>query len=128
MRHWWPQQIEARKFALVAITTVEITVGGENGSTNKTQKFLAGDVIFIEDLWWGVWDDDVAVYEKANDNDFFSGTGSTQRVDDVVVDKMKGYAMRASSEKETDLNVLMLTVHTRCNTSTLEVFTDCKEG
>jgi hypothetical protein len=104
----YPKRPSPPKY-VVALSSMEITLGGGNGSmTNETQKFVAGDVIFIEDSWWGVWDDDVAVDEKLNDD--YIPTGTEQRVDDVVVDKMKGFVMRASSEKETDLNVLMLTV------------------
>lgn len=87
----YPKRPSLPKY-VVALTFMEITLGGGNGNANETQKFVAGDVIFIEDSWWGVWDDDVV------------------RVDDVVVDKMKGFVMRASSEKETDLNVLILTL------------------
>lgn len=80
---------------VVALSSMEITVGG-NG--NETQQFNAGDVIFVEDTWWGVWDS-----ENEEDN----------KTEDMERDetKMKGYIMRASSESETeDLNVLMLTV------------------
>ena len=80
---------------VVALSSMEITVGG-NG--NETQQFNAGDVIFVEDTWWGVWNS-----ENEEDNE----TEDMER-DET---KMKGYIMRASSESETeDLNVLMLTV------------------
>mmetsp|Transcript_20971 Transcript_20971/g.37882 ORF Transcript_20971/g.37882 Transcript_20971/m.37882 type:complete len:569 (-) Transcript_20971:45-1751(-) len=100
---------------VVALSSMEITVGG-NG--NETQKFDAGDVIFIEDTWWGVWDDDLDNDDddKLNENgDIVESTEetSTEQQDDDVADgdiKMKGYIMRASSESQTDLNVIMLTV------------------
>ena len=82
---------------VVALSSMEITVGGKNG--NETQQFNAGDVIFVEDTWWGVWDND-------DDDD-----DAEELIDDKTETKMKGYIIRASSEAETeDLNVLMLTV------------------
>jgi hypothetical protein len=90
---------------VVALSSMEITVGG-NGN-NETQKFVAGDVIFIEDAWWGIWD---------NDDELNDSSKGEDAPDDVTgengngVDKMKGYIMRASSQTQTDLQVFMLTV------------------
>ena len=96
---------------VVALSSMEITLGGGNGSSaNETRKFVAGDVIFIEESWWGVWDDVVVVDDDDADADEDDTPTGTERGEDVVDKKMKGYVMRASSEKETDLNVLMLTV------------------
>ncbi len=83
---------------VVALSPLEITVGG---NCNETQNFKAGDLIFIEETWWGVWDNE----EEREDA---SSPESTQAENDQS--KMKGYIMKASSQTETDLNVLMLTV------------------
>ena len=85
---------------VVALSSMEITVGG-NGN-NETQKFDAGDVIFIEDAWWGIWDND----DELND----SSEGADRGENGDGVDKMKGYIMRASSQSQTDLHVFMMTV------------------
>ena len=84
---------------VVALSSLEITVGGKG---NETRKFAAGDVIFIEDSWWGVWDIDGEV-EHETIEDATDGVNGTEA-------KMKGYVMRAYSESEVDLNVLMLTI------------------
>jgi len=87
---------------VVALSSMEITVGGGKKG-NETQQFKAGDVIFVEDAWWGVWDNEEneSLDEKEDDGES-DGSSSTS---------MKGYIMRASSESETeDMNVLMLTV------------------
>lgn len=92
---------------VVVLSPLEITVGG-NG--NETQKFDSGDVIFIEDTWWGVWDvDDESDSETIMHENQSSTTDVTYRMngDEGI---MKGYIMRASSESEVDLNVLMLTI------------------
>lgn len=81
---------------VVALTEMEVTVGG---SGNETQKFKAGDVIFIEDSWWGVWDDFDEEDSRPVESDNEQSTGN-----------MKGYVMRASSGSQEDLQVLMLTV------------------
>eukprot|EP00571_Detonula_confervacea_P000506 CAMPEP_0172317014 /NCGR_PEP_ID=MMETSP1058-20130122/30268_1 /TAXON_ID=83371 /ORGANISM="Detonula confervacea, Strain CCMP 353" /LENGTH=578 /DNA_ID=CAMNT_0013031465 /DNA_START=98 /DNA_END=1834 /DNA_ORIENTATION=+ len=96
---------------VVALSSMEITVGG-NG--NETQKFNAGDVIFIEDTWWGVWDDEDES-ESVDDIGHADETNegySSDETRDVKNDetKLKGYIMRANSESQADLNVLMLTV------------------
>jgi len=105
----YPKRPSPPKY-VVALSSMEITLGGGNGShANETRKFVAGDVIFIEDSWWGVWEDDVVVVDDDDADEDDTPTG-TERGEDVVDKKMKGYVMRASSEKETDLNVLMLTV------------------
>lgn len=75
---------------VVALSPFEITVGG-NG--NQTQVFAAGDVIFMEDSWWGIWN------EEDDEN-----TDATEQND------MKGYIMRAHPDSKQDLNVMMLTV------------------
>ena len=69
---------------VVALSPFEVTVGG-NG--NQTQVFKPGDVIFMEDSWWGENDDN-----------------------EVVGNETKGYVMRAHSDSKQDLNVMMLTV------------------
>lgn len=69
---------------VVALSPFEVTVGG-NG--NQTQVFKPGDVIFMEDSWWG-------------END-----GS-----EAVRNETKGYVMRAHSDSNQDLNIMMLTV------------------
>lgn len=100
---------------VVALSSMEITVGG-NG--NETKKFVAGDVIFIEDTWWGVWDDNVEFHRPSRVADAFdnatrggdSSDGAPRDEDGGGIDKMKGYIMRASSQSQTDLDVLMLTV------------------
>jgi len=100
---------------VVALSSMEITVGG-NG--NETHKFEAGDVIFIEDTWWGIWDDDSEKKGGNNGDGKLSDNGdnvedaSTEQQTDTGKDetRMKGYVMRASPESQTDLNVLMLTV------------------
>jgi len=88
---------------VVALSSMEITVGaGKNG--NETQQFKAGDVIFVEDTWWGVWDneEETGLLDEKEDDGESDGSSSTS---------MKGYIMRASSESEAeDMNVLMLTV------------------
>jgi hypothetical protein len=76
---------------VVALSPFEITVGGYG---NQTQVFAAGDVIFMEDSWWGIWNEDVDE-QKQKDSD---GT------------EMKGYIMRAHPDSKQDLNVMMLTV------------------
>ncbi|KAL7529700.1 hypothetical protein ACHAXR_003111, partial [Thalassiosira sp. AJA248-18] len=48
--HHHPKRPSPPKY-VVALSPMEITVGGGNNS-NETQKFDAGDVIFIEDTWW----------------------------------------------------------------------------
>ena len=78
---------------VVALSSMEITVGGDG---NETKQFNAGDVIFVEDTWWGVWDSE-----------------NEEEESEETKMKMKGYIMRSSSESEReteDLNVLMLTV------------------
>eukprot|EP00986_Skeletonema_menzelii_P002725 scaffold764_cov79-Skeletonema_menzelii.AAC.13 len=85
---------------VVALSPLEITVGG-NG--NETQQFNAGDVIFFEDTWLGIWDDIMMDnydedYDETNDN-FLNSE-----------EKVKGYTMRASSESRNDMNVIMLTI------------------
>ncbi len=56
---------------VVALSFMEITVGG-NG--NETQKFVSGDVIFIEDAWWGIW---------YNDDEFNDSSNRVNAADDV---------------------------------------------
>ncbi len=100
---------------VVALSSIEITVGG-NG--NETQKFVPGDVIFIEDAWWGIWDNYGKLYDSTKGDeapddvtgkeDSSEGTDRGDNADGI--DKMKGYIMRASSQSQTDLHVLMLTV------------------
>jgi len=87
---------------VVALSSMEITVGGGK-NRNETQQFKAGDVIFVEDTWWGVWDNEEnESFDEKEDDGESDGSSSTS---------MKGYIMRASSESETeDMNVLMLTV------------------
>ena len=101
-----PKRASPPKY-VVALSTLEITVGG-NG--NETQKFAAGDVIFVEDTWWGVWDVDGEFDgdTKRHKNQTSSDGATDERHEDEA--KMKGYIMRASSESEIDLNVLMLTI------------------
>ncbi|KAL3805718.1 hypothetical protein HJC23_005962 [Cyclotella cryptica] len=77
---------------IVALSPFEITVGG-NG--NQTQVFQAGDVVFMEDSWWGVWNED-------------GSDGDDAKVEEN--NRMKGYIMRAHPDSKQDLNVLMLTV------------------
>lgn len=88
---------------VVALSSMEITVGG-NG--NETRAFDSGDVIFVEDTWWGVWDDDDLVGEDGNHENTDDGEGASTE----HRSKMKGYIMRASPDSQVDLNVLMLTV------------------
>ncbi|KAL7521615.1 hypothetical protein ACHAWX_006286 [Stephanocyclus meneghinianus] len=76
---------------VVALSPFEITVGG-NG--NQTQVFQAGDVVFMEDSWWGVWNED------GRDNDANNEENK----------RMRGYIMRAHPDSKKDLNVLMLTI------------------
>ncbi|KAL3806706.1 hypothetical protein ACHAXA_007060 [Cyclostephanos tholiformis] len=100
---------------VVALSSMEITVGG-NG--NETQKFVAGDVIFIEDAWWGIWDDNDEFNSPSKAADAFddvtleevSSEGAKHGKNSNRVNTMKGYIMRASSQSQTDLHVLMLTV------------------
>ncbi|KAL9189540.1 hypothetical protein ACHAXT_009215 [Thalassiosira profunda] len=79
---------------VVALSPMEITVGG-NG-INETQHFDAGDVIFIEDTWWGVWDDE-----------FDDEVPTEQQAEDP---SNKGYVLRSLDGSAADLHVLMLTV------------------
>lgn len=92
---------------VVVLSPLEITVGG-NG--NETQKFDAGDVIFIEGTWWGVWDVDGEADSETilHENESSSEDATDGMNGDEA--KMKGYIMHASSESEVDLNVLMLTI------------------
>ena len=84
---------------VVALSPLEITVGG-NG--NETQRFDAGDVIFFEDTWLGIWDEiDMMMID--------SSTYGEMLLDDEE-QKMKGYTMRASPESRIDLNVIILTI------------------
>ena len=100
---------------VVALSSMEITVGG-NG--NETQKFVAGDVIFIEDAWWGIWDNDDELNDLSRGDDApdyvtgeeDSSEGADRGENGDGVDKMKGFIMRASSQSPTDLHVFMLTV------------------
>lgn len=85
---------------VVALSSMEITVGG---SGNETQKIVAGDVIFIEDTWWGVWDFDIS-WQQGHDDE------SSLEEEIGGTTKMKGFLMHASPEFEEDLNVLMLTI------------------
>ena len=83
---------------VVALSSMEITVGGRKNG-NETQQFKAGDVIFVEDTWWGVWDNEEEneSFDEKEDDGESDGSSS-----------MKGYIMRASSESETeDMNILM---------------------
>jgi len=80
---------------VVALSPLQITVGG-NG--NETQQFEAGDVIFFEDTWLGIWDDTV----DSQDSD--------ENKDENGEEKVKGYTMRASPESRKDMNVIMLTI------------------
>ncbi|KAL7549156.1 hypothetical protein ACHAWF_012428 [Thalassiosira exigua] len=81
---------------VVALSPMEIVAGGSTNGTadNETRAFEPGDVVFVEDTWWGEWDDE----EDADD-------GSS-----AAEGKMKGYVMRAKTGSTEDLNVLMLTV------------------
>lgn len=90
---------------VVALTAMEITVGG-NG--NETHKFNAGDVIFIEDTWWGVWDDEDLSHGDGSSNLKDNDRATTNNASSM--NKMKGYIMRATPDSQADLNVLMLTV------------------
>ena len=108
---------------VVALSPLEITVGG-NG--NETQKFSPGDVIFVEDTWWGVWNEfdnegesqGFGGEDKQNENEGITTSeigGSISEKNNVESrtknqDRMKGYIMQAASESKSDLNVLMLTV------------------
>ena len=76
---------------VVALSPFEITVGG-NG--NQTQVFDAGDVIFMEDSWWGIWNEEENEKLDTEDQPF----------------EMKGYIMRAYPDSKQDLNVMMLTI------------------
>lgn len=89
-----PQRPSPPKY-VVALSPLEITVGG-NGS-NETQSFGPGDVIFIEDTWWGVW------------NEFGQNESNDEQREQMEY-KMKGYTMQAHPDSQADLNVLMLTV------------------
>jgi len=81
---------------VVALSPLQITVGG-NG--NETQQFEAGDVIFFEDTWLGIWDDTTVDSEDFDENKDLNGE-----------EKVKGYTMRASPESRKDMNVIMLTI------------------
>lgn len=88
---------------VVALSPLEITVGG-NG--NETQKFVAGDVIFIEDTWWGIWDIDGDFDGETKIHEIKS---SSDKINENAA-KTKGYFIHASSDSEMDLNALVLTI------------------
>lgn len=101
---------------VVVLSPLEITVGG-NG--NETQQFSPGDVIFMEDTWWGVWND----FDSSSDNPVGGGGTEVNAVDSedshfdrteggttTEVFKMKGYAINASTEGNSDSHFLILTV------------------
>lgn len=75
---------------VVALSPFEITVGGYG---NHTQVFAPGDVIFMEDSWWGIWNENKDETVIAPDSN-----------------EMKGYIMRAHPDSKQDLNVMMLLV------------------
>mmetsp|Transcript_28219 Transcript_28219/g.57736 ORF Transcript_28219/g.57736 Transcript_28219/m.57736 type:complete len:586 (-) Transcript_28219:131-1888(-) len=102
---------------VVVLSPLEITVGG-NG--NETQQFSPGDVIFMEDAWWGVWND----FDTSFDNPVGGGDTELNAVDSedshfdqteggtttTEASKMKGYAIKASTEGNSDSHFLILTV------------------
>jgi len=89
----YPRRPSPPKY-VVALTPLEIVVGGSSeGGSNETRRFDAGDVIFVEDTWWGVWDHED---EGAEGED---GDGA----------RMRGYEIRPSSPSS-DVMTLMLTV------------------
>ncbi|KAL7428597.1 hypothetical protein ACHAXM_001454 [Skeletonema potamos] len=87
----WPKRPSPPTY-VVALSPLEITVGG-NG--NETQQFDAGDVIFFEDTWLGIWDE----MDSENDSLFEEDN-----------EKLFGYIMRASPDARKDMNVFMLTI------------------
>ncbi len=91
----WPKRPSPPTY-VVALSPLEITVGG-NG--NETQQFDAGDVIFFEDTWLGIWD------EMIN-----SGDDKTKEFEGDDETLLLGYIMRASPESRKDMNVIMLTI------------------
>ena len=83
---------------VVALSPLEISVGG-NG--RETRQFDAGDVIFFEDTWIGIWDDVDTMIDESEDLEEDEGRLQEGR---------KGYTLRATSESKTDLNVISLTI------------------
>ena len=89
----YPRRPSPPKY-VVALTPLEIVVGGSSaGGSNETRRFDAGDVIFVEDTWWGVWDHEDGGGEEPED-------GGT---------RMRGYEIRPSGPGS-DVMTLMLTV------------------
>jgi hypothetical protein len=85
---------------VVALSPLEITVGGGKGN-NQTQQFKAGDVIFFEDTWLGIWDDELRIESEED--------GSLS-VDEDDGNMMKGYTMRPIADSKQGMNVIMLTI------------------
>jgi len=95
----YPRRPSPPKY-VVALTPLEIAVGGSStswGTGNETRRFDAGDVIFVEDTWWGVWDRDGESLEEEDSDE--NGTRTK-----------KGYEIRPPAGTHSDLMTLMLTV------------------